>query len=163
MSGRTMAECARCVPRQCGFDWLVLLFWLRRKPRLQARPAPQATHTAGISPWRMWDNESFVPLPGCSWPRSAFPLEPSSLAQCPSCLEPFSDAEARERVGLRALPAPLSPPLSPRAPVQAPRQPGPRHKTSFTLLHLAGKASSWRPEEARCPVERVPAEFYEKT
>lgn len=41
----------------------------------------------------MWDNESFVPLPGSSWPRSAFPLEPSSLAQGPSRLEPVNGAE----------------------------------------------------------------------
>lgn len=46
----------------------------------------------------MWDNESFVPLPDSSWPRSAFPLEPSGLAQSPSRLEPLNGAEPRETV-----------------------------------------------------------------
>ena len=70
-----------------------LSFWLRSEPRLQRRPAPKATHTAGFLPWRMCDNESFVPLPGSSWPRSAFPLGPSGLARRPSRLEPSPGAE----------------------------------------------------------------------
>lgn len=54
----------------------------------------------------------------------------------------------RERVGLHSPPSPTLPgPLCPRAPVQAVWQPCPHEKTSFTLLHLAGRASSQRPEE----------------
>lgn len=146
-----MGECDCCVLRMRMFGWLEFLFWLRKEPRLQAHPAPRPhTLPAGISPWRMWDNESFVPLPGCCWPRSAFPLEPSGLARCPSCLGLFEWCRAQGEGGLPALPDLLSRPLRPRAPVKAVRQPCPRHKTSFTLLHLAAKALSLRPKEVGC-------------
>lgn len=87
----------------------------------------------------MWDNESFVPLPGSSWPRSAFPLEPSSLAQGPSRLELLNGDESVDD-RLRPHRAPGGPPG------QAPRQPPSSHKTSLTLHRTAGRASSWKPE-----------------